>query len=132
MTKKTEIENFKKMMAEMAKKLELLEQQEAKATKKATKKPAKTTVKKQKKEKLNLDICDVSEDEKVEQRMKEFKAKEEKEQSNIIDNSINPDYIEDIKKAMKMDIERRKAEAEAPKAPNKPRNKTVKKPNRKS
>ena len=107
MTKKTEIENLKKTMAEMAKKLELLEQQEAKATKK----PAKKTVKKQKKEKLNLDIFDVSDDEKVEQRIIEFKAKEEKEQSKIIDNSINPDYIEDIKKAMKKDIERRKAEA---------------------
>jgi hypothetical protein len=74
MGKKNEIENLKKMMAEMALKIQELE---AKPTKKIVKK----TVKKIKQDNLTFDLFDVEHDEMIEKKMKEVKAKEAREEA---------------------------------------------------
>ena len=82
MGKKNEIENLKKMMAEMALKIQELE---AKPTKKVVKK----TVKKIKQDNLTFDLFDVEEDEKVEKRMVLYKANEAKEEAKEEANKAN-------------------------------------------
>ncbi len=79
MTKKTEIENLKKIMAEMALKIQEWEA-----------KPAKKVAKKIKQDNnLIFDLFDVEYDEMIEKKMKEVKAKEAKEEAKEEANKAN-------------------------------------------
>ena len=110
MSKKNEIENLKKMMAEMALKIQELE---AKPAKKVVKK----TVKKIKQDNnLTFDLFDVEHDEMIEKKMKEIKAKEAKEEAKAEANKANKDA--EAKKSRQQAITKKimatkKAKAEA-------------------